>query len=176
MAVPDKQGGISVKAVNDTLKAQKLSLALSILDPAGKVHELKFVEKPVPADKAIEIARLKKGELPAGHILIMDYDAADGSKARAHFAAEPYKALHIIDPQLTHRAEIRHGKLHIHLAAHHAALFVVAETGVDGHYSDNVLDLLPGESATIIFTPDNPADLKSAAQNLVIRNLYSSSH
>jgi beta-mannosidase len=130
----------------------------------------------VPADKAIEIARLKKGELPAGQILIMDYDAADGSKARAHFAAEPYKALHIIDPQLTQRTEIKSGKLHIHLAAHHAALFVVAETGVDGHYSDNVLDLLPGESATIVFTPDNPADLKSAAQNLVIRNLYSSSH
>jgi beta-mannosidase len=176
MAVPDKQGSISVKAVNDTLKVQKLSLALSILDPAGKVHELKFVKKSVPSDKAIEIARLKKGELPSGHILIMDYDAADGSKARAHFAAEPYKALHIIDPQLTHRAEIKNEKLHIHLAAHHAALFVVAECGVDGNYSDNVLDLLPGESATVIFTPDNPADLKSAAKNLVIRNLYSSSH
>ena len=45
-----------------------------------------------------------------------------------------------------------------------------------GSYSDNVLDLLPGEKAEIIFTPDNADDLKAAQTNLIIRNLYASSH
>jgi beta-galactosidase/beta-glucuronidase len=106
----------------------------------------------------------------------MDYQTADGSTGRAHFTPEPYKALHFIDPLLSHRCEIKSGKLHITIAAKHTALFTTVETGVDGAYSDNVLDLLPDESATITFTPTQAADLKAAQQNLVIRNLYSSSH
>jgi beta-galactosidase/beta-glucuronidase len=177
MAVPDKKsGGLTVKAVNDRLKAQKLSLTLTILDPAGSARKFKSLAKSIPADKAVELVKLKKSDLPAGHILIMDYQATDGSTGRAHFAIEPYKALNIIAPQLTHSAEVKNGALHIKLSAKHAALFVTAETGVDGSYSDNVFDLLPGEKAQIIFTPDNPANLKTAQENLIIRDLYSSSH
>ena len=72
--------------------------------------------------------------------------------------------------------KIKDGKLHIALSTKHAALFVTAETGVFGSYSDNVLDLMPGEKAEIVFTPDNSTDLNTAQQNLIIRNLYSSSH
>jgi beta-mannosidase len=177
MAVPDKAaGGIIVKAVNDRPKAQKITLTLSILDPQGKATPLKTISKSIPADKAIEVAKLKNTDLPAGHVLIMDFEAADGSKGRSHFAAEPYKALAIVAPQLTHSATIKDGALHIRIASKHAALFVTAETGVPGRYSDNVLDLLPGETTIIIFTPDDPADLSSAKDNLVIRDLYASSH
>jgi len=176
MAIPDKQGTITIKAVNDRLKAQKLTLELTIVDPAGKAKPFKQFSKAVPPDKAIEIAKLKSADLPKGHVLIMDYEAADGSKGRAHFAAEPYKALRFLDPQISHKAEIKNGKLHISLSAKHLSLFTTAETGVDGNYSDNVLDLLPGEKAEIIFTPTNAADLQVAQNNLVIRNLYSSSH
>ena len=177
MALPDKKtGGIIVKAVNDRLTKQKLSLKLSTLDPAGKVKQLKDISANIPADKAVEVAKLKKGQLPKGHILILDYEAADGSKGRVHFAGEPYKAMNIINPEITQTNKIKDGKLHIALSTKHAALFVTAETGVFGSYSDNVLDMLPDESVTIIFTPDNAADIKTAQANLIIRNLYSSSH
>jgi beta-mannosidase len=177
MALPDKKtGGIVVKAVNDRLTKQKLSLKLTVLDPAGKARSLKDISANIPADKAVDVVKLKKGELPAGHILILDYEAADGSKGRGHFANEPYKALNIINPEITHSAKVKDGKLHIALANKNAALFVTAETGVNGSYSDNVLDMLPGEKAEIIFTPDNPAELNAAQNNLIIRNLYSSSH
>ncbi|MFO1034894.1 MAG: glycoside hydrolase family 2 protein [Hyphomicrobiales bacterium] len=176
MAVPDKAGNISVKAVNDRTKAQKLSLSLCILDPAGDARAFKSVSKSIPADKAVEVVKLKTGDLPPGHILIMDYDADDGCRGRVHFANEPYKALKIIAPHITHRAEARDGALHITLSSKRAALFVTAETGVAGRYSDNVLDLLPGESARITFTPHNPAHLQAAKDNLVIRDLWSSSH
>ncbi len=106
MALPDKKsGGIVVKAVNDRLTMQKLSLKLSTLDPVGKAKHLKDVSANIPTDRAVEITKLKKGELPAGHILILDYEAADGSKGRVHFANEPYKAMNIIDPQITHSAK-----------------------------------------------------------------------
>ncbi|MDE2447263.1 MAG: glycoside hydrolase family 2 protein, partial [Alphaproteobacteria bacterium] len=176
MAVPDKHGGITVKAVNDRLKAQKISLTLTILDPAGKAKPVKTISKSIPADKAIEITRLKKGELPAGYILILDYEATDGSTGRTHFAHEPYKALNMIDPQISHTAKIVDGALQIKVKTKQAALFVAAETSVRGSYSDNIFDLLPGELTTIIFKPDNPADLETAHNNLIIRNLFSSSH
>lgn len=176
MALPNKQGGISIKAVNDKLKAQKLTLALTIVDPEGKAHAFKTLNKTIPADKATEIAKLKRSELPKGHVLIMDYQGADGSKGRTHFAAEPYKALRLVDPQITHKSETKNGKLHIKFSAKHLSLFTTAETGVDGDYSENVIDLLPHEKAEIIFTPSNVADLTAAQSNLIIRNLYSSSH
>ena len=176
MALPDKSGGITVKAVNDRLTKQQLTLTLTKVNPPGKATRLKSVKKFIPADKAIEVAKLKKGELPAGHILILDYEAADGSKGRAHFAAEPYKALGFIDPQITHTTTIKNQALHISLSAKNLSLFTTAETGVDGSYSDNVLDLLLNEKAEIIFTPANERDLDAAHKNLIIRNLYSSSH
>ena len=177
MALPDKKtGGIIIKAVNDRLTKQKLFLKLSTLDPSGKPKLLKNISATIPADKAVEVAKLKKGDLPKGHILILDYEAADGSKGRVHFANEPYKAMNIINPEISHSTKIKDGKLHIALSTKHAALFATAETGVFGSYSDNVLDMLPDESVTIIFTPDNAADIKTAQANLIIRNLYSSSH
>ena len=177
MALPDKKtSGIIIKAVNDRLTKQKLSLKLSTIDPAGRAKHLKDIRANIPADKAVEVAKLKNGELPSGHILILDYEAADGSKGRVHFANEPYKAMNIINPEIGLNTKIKDGKLHIALSTKHTALFVTAETGVFGSYSDNVFDMLPGESATIIFTPDNADELKAAQTNLIIRNIYSSSH
>lgn len=174
MALPDKNGGIIVKAVNDRLTKQNIKLKLTAVDPAGKATPLTSISKSVPADKATELTTLKVGTLPTGHILILDYEAADGSKGRAHFANEPYKALRFVDPQITHTATIKNNRLHITLSARHLSLFTTAETGVDGSYSDNVLDFLPGEKAEIIFTPTNAGVLEAARSNLVIRNLYSS--
>jgi beta-mannosidase len=175
MAIPEGNT-ISIKAVNDRLRAQKISVTLSTIDPAGKVQALKTFSKSVPADKAIEIAKLKSTQLPKGHVLIMDYEATDGSKGRVHYAADPYKALQFVNPQIKHSTAIKNGKLHITLSAKHLSLFTSAETGVDGSYSDNILDLLPNEKTEIIFTPTHEADLNAAQQNLIIRNLYSSSH
>lgn len=177
MAVPDKKtGGIVVKAVNDRLEKQAITLTLTALDPAGAAKKFKTVKMSVPPDKAVEAITLKKSELPTGHILVLDYEAADGSKGRVHFANEPYKALNIVNPEISHGATVRDGRLHISVSTKKAALFVMAETGVDGQYTDNVLDLLPGEKAEIIFTPDNPRELEAARRNLVIRNLHASSH
>lgn len=55
------------------------------------------------------------------------------------------------------------------------SLYVMAETDVEGAFSDNVVDILPGETATLVFTPDDPARIDEAWQSLVIRDLYSSS-
>lgn len=177
MALPDRaSGGVVVKAVNDCLQKQKLSLELLVLDPAGKVKPLKRISSSLPPDKAVDVAKLKPGDLPSGHVLIMDYEADNGSKGRVHFANEPYKALNLVDPQISHRAEIKGVSLIITLLAKNAAFFVAAETGVNGTYSDNVLDMLPGEKVTISFTPDDPAQIQTALTNLIIRDLYSSSH
>ena len=176
MAIPDSKGGVEIKAVNDRLKAQKLSLTLTMVDPAGKAKFLKSLTKTVPADKAVVLTTLKAGTLPKGHVLIMDYVAGDGSKGRVHYAAQPYKALGFSDPQVAHKAVIENGQLHVAISVKGLCLFATVETGVDGYYSDNVVDLLPGENTMIIFTPTHAEDLAAAHRNLIIRDLYSSSH
>jgi beta-mannosidase len=68
------------------------------------------------------------------------------------------------------------GQLEISLKAMRLALFVALETGVSGTFSDNAFDLMPNESRTILFTPDEPAQLGAARAGLIARDLYSSSH
>jgi beta-mannosidase len=63
--------------------------------------------------------------------------------------------------------------LAITLEASALALFVTLECDAKGHFSDNVLTLYPGESATVTFTADEP-EAANAAATLVVRDLYSS--
>jgi hypothetical protein len=52
----------------------------------------------------------------------------------------------------------------------------MVETDVPGSFSDNVIDILPGETTTLTFTPDDPSRIDEAMKCLVIRDLHSSSH
>ena len=59
------------------------------------------------------------------------------------------------------------------LTAQKPALHVVVEAPLAGHFSDNAFDILPGETAAIIFTPDDPATAVDVAA-FVVRDLHSS--
>ncbi|NMD09414.1 MAG: hypothetical protein GYA66_15695, partial [Phyllobacteriaceae bacterium] len=80
------------------------------------------------------------------------------------------------NPGLVTTVAVESGMLAITVSAKHLALSVALECDVAGHFSDNAFDLLGGESITITFTPDTPSDLARAADTLVVRDLYSSSH
>ena len=53
------------------------------------------------------------------------------------------------------------------------AFHVVIEATAGGHFSDNAFDILPGETSTITFTPDDPATAVDVAA-FVVRDLHSS--
>ena len=53
------------------------------------------------------------------------------------------------------------------------AYFVALYCDVPGHFSDAAFDLIPVAPRTVVFRPDQFADLEAAAQSLIVRDLYS---
>ena len=55
-------------------------------------------------------------------------------------------------------------------------VLIVLFTGLARGMSNDLAKRSTNWKAEIIFTPTNAADLKAAQKNMIIRNLYSSSH
>jgi beta-mannosidase len=123
-----------------------------------------------------EITRLNRRHFAEGTVLFLSWTDETGTKQRSHLTALPYKHILLPNPELSHSIKEDGGKFFITISAKRLALYVALECDVAGHFSDNAFDLLEGETTTITFTPDTPADLNRAAETLVIRDLYSSSH
>ncbi len=123
-----------------------------------------------------EITRLDKIAVGDDCILFVNWIDEQGIKRRSHAAPVPYKHLALPHPGLATSVTSRDDVLSVTISAKQLALYVALGCDVPGHFSDNAFDLLAGESITISFTPDNPADLTGAKDTLLIRDLYSSSH
>jgi beta-mannosidase len=123
-----------------------------------------------------ELARLDRRLLGHESILFVSWIDENGQRQRNHAAPVPYKHMPLPNPELATEVAREAGALAITISAKHLALYVALECDVAGHFSDNAFDLLAGERQTITFIPDSPADLGHAANTLVIRDLYSSSH
>ncbi len=159
-AVPSKDGKtISIMAVNDGLKSTKVEVLCEAVKPDGTCKEIKLAKKSVPPDRAIELAVLKMTDFE-GAILHIDCNGAQN-----HFAAKPYKSYAFEDSKIT----LKQSGHELTLNSAKPAYYVSLEADVPGHFSDNAFDLLPGESKTISFKPDN----KSAKPNFTVRDLYS---
>ena len=63
--------------------------------------------------------------------------------------------------------------MRLSLTAQKPAFHVVVEASQGGHFSDNVFDMLPGETVSLTFTPDDPSASVDAAA-FVVRDLHSS--
>jgi beta-mannosidase len=123
-----------------------------------------------------EITRLNRRALGSDHLLFVSWSDEQGGRHRSHAAPVPYKHLSLPNPGMTVSLGEAAGTLVITISVKNLALYVALECDVAGHFSDNAFDLLGGEESTITFTPDSASDLKLAADTLVVRDLYSSSH
>ena len=170
--IPDSESGDYIFiGVNDTSLPVETELVLIEMTAAGQ----KVREQPrkieLPSDRAIEMGRLATDKIPQGNILFWTY-----GETRRHMSTVPYKHLHLLPPGLSIVATPVTDRLLISIRADNLALFVTLETSVPGIFTGNVFDLLPGETRSIAFLPDNPGDLATAKTDLVTRDLYSSSH
>jgi beta-mannosidase len=199
-AIPDKAtGDIAIMAVNDTGADVAVDVAQFWMTPAGARTDLPAQSGLVPPNRSVELGRIAAADIRHDAILFVEPRTEAGKLARLHCAPVPYKSLSMqppafgegtqcsssastraSTPQKPNVAEDEHsvpvsaGALNVTITARQLALYVVAEVGVAGQWSDNVIDLLPDETVTITFTPDDPARLDEAAASLIIRDLYSS--
>jgi beta-mannosidase len=175
--IPDKASGeLIVSGVNDTGRDLTLDIDFEILAGDGTRKGALPMQAKLPAANAVEITRFDESLVPEDGYLFWTHDNGEGKSIRQHLAMLPYKHLALPAPSVSVRATRMGGHLNIDISAASLALYVGLETSVHGSYSHNVFDLLPGESRTVTFTPDNPADMSRAATDLVVRDLYSSSH
>jgi beta-mannosidase len=164
-----------VSAVNDLPDKSELSFevfAVTMLGEKKSIHKARTKHDAVAA----ELARLPLAGFGEGEVLLLEWIDEKGHKKRSHASPVPYKHLPLVNPGLTHRVVTQDGAVSISVKAQALALYVALECDVAGHFSNNAFDLLADESVTITFTPDNPSDLTRAAETLVVRDLFSSSH
>jgi beta-mannosidase len=175
-AIPSKDGTeVVFHAVNDTLHPVGIDLEIFTLDMAGKAVPLQQVSEKIPTDRAVAIADVTLDEIPDGSILVYRWTASDGSTGSDHFSPLPYKALPLKDAGISVSVTETGEGLSITLEASALALFVTLECEAKGRFSDNVLTLYPGQSATVTFAA-SPEEAAKAAATLTVRDLYSSSH
>lgn len=141
----------------------------------GSTLSLATFHGVVPPDRATDLGSIAATRIIGGDVLVFTFKGSNGMSGRDHLSPRAYKTLALRPAGLDINASTVGRHLDIRITAARPAFYVMAETAVAGRYSDNVFDLLAGETASITFTPDDPAELPRAASTLVVRDLYSSS-
>ena len=172
-AIPENNGNsMRIVAVNDSAADALVDVTLFSIAPDGAVTDYSPMHGAVSTDKATTLGHVTPRD---GEILFFSWCDAQGRTLRNHATNQPYKSLALQPPRLNHFVSKEGVSLRIDINADALSLYVMAETDAEGGFSDNVVDILPCETATLVFTPDDPARIDEAWQSLVIRDLYSSS-
>jgi beta-mannosidase len=173
--VPDKASGEArIVGVNDSGADVLVEAEVSIVDTSGKVRPAASLKHIVGPDAAHVLGRLDLGQLGPDEFLFLDWGAVDGSAGRSHFSSLPYKAHSLQAPGLKLAAERERDSIRLALTAEKPAFHVAIETNVGGRFSDNLFDVLPGETIQLAFTPDDPRTFPTGPQDFVLRDLHSS--
>ena len=172
-AIPEKNGNsMRIVATNDGAMDATVDITLSSIAPDGVITDLPPIHGTIPVDRSATLGHVTPRD---AEVLFFSWRDAQGNILRNHATHQPYKSLALKPSRLRHVVSKEGMALRIDINTDALSLYVMAESDVEGNFSDNVVDILPGETATLVFTPDDPAQLDAAWQSLVIRDLYSSS-
>jgi beta-mannosidase len=169
-------GDYIVSGVNDHPDAQAIDADVFACSPAGDLTRLKRVSATLEPDAAVRIAKIFQSEIPAGAMLWWSWQGRNGIRGRNHLGTVPYKSITLPRTDIQLDVTVHEGSLDITVSSSVLALYVMLECSAKGLFSDNVFDLLPGETLRVQFKPEQPSELAAAQASLVVRDLYSSSH
>ena len=147
---------------------------LRVVGTGGSIRTVASFSGAAATDRASTLGHVELAEIAADSVLLLDWQASNGAAGRSHFSPLPYKSLRLAAPELSLDVERDGGGLRLSLTTQKPAFHVNVEASVAGHFSDNVFDILPGEVATVIFTPDDPTAAPVGAESFVLRDLHSS--
>lgn len=155
MPIPSGDGSlIRFWAVNDLKTAVGIEVEAWALSPSGERHSLARLTSSCSSARAEPLVSVEAAEVPAGHLVLYRWQASNGMRGGEHFAPEPYKGLDLIPAGLTLKAEPeRDGATLVTLSAERPAFHVMIGTDTPGRFSDNAVDVLPGEPRSIRFMP-----------------------
>ena len=154
---------IIVRAINDTPDVVSVNITARAVHINGTLRELNQATVDVNTD-AVDAITLNSFVIAADEMLVLDWTSAQGNN-REVYAPQPYKTYDLLPPQI----DMTVVGNDITLTAKGLALFTAIEADVAGRFSQNVFDMLPGETITTTFSPANPTD----TPQFTLRDLYS---
>ena len=154
---------ITLRATNDTPAAVSISVTAQAVDMSGNLRDLKTYETQVGA-VSNDVGNLNLSDLNKGEMLVVTWNS-DAGAGREIYTPAPYKSFDLAPGQI----EMTCDGHDITLISNGLSLFTSLEADVNGRFSDNAFDMLPGETRIITFTP---TDL-SAKANFTLRDLHS---
>jgi beta-mannosidase len=173
--IPDKDNRtVSVVAVNDTGATEELDADLGAVGIDGSARSVALLFGSTEPDEALKLGSVSLDTLGPDEFLFLDWKASDGSSGRSHFSPRRYKTHRLQSPGIALSARPDGNVVRLSLTAERLALYVAVESRAAGHFSDNVFDILPGETVELTFTPDDPADLSAGVADFIVRDLHSS--
>jgi len=149
----------SITVVSDKITAIPATLDLQVLDFTGKVLLTRTLPVMVKANGVTNVLTEKTDGLTvnvAGTYLSMTLKNGSEVLAQKNYYFTEPKNLNLLKPVITDRIEKQAASWVIRLKSDVLAKDVYLNfAGVEGFFSDNYLDLLPGKETVITFTPAN---------------------
>ena len=157
-------GSVTIWAVNDLAMPAEVTVKLRAVRPDGTTRDLGQVTAAI-GDIAVDVFHVEG--LGNKEFLLIDWDSAAG-QGREVFAPRPYKSYDLLPAGLSHTVD----GSEITINANGLGLFVFLEADIEGRFSANNFDMLPGEQHTVTFTPADPTQ----TAQFTLRDLHSATY
>jgi beta-mannosidase len=173
----ESDGRIQIHVVSDRTRQAPAELRVTLMDFAGRVLFDKREDVQIqPLSSSVRLS-LDKSELLKGHdprTVFLDCELSEKGKAsagnRLFFA--PFKDLRMPSPEIVTEVTQAGRVLRIRLRASALARGVHLSAGtLDGDFSDNFFDLLPGREVIVEFRPRRDATLAELRRAFKVRSL-----
>jgi beta-mannosidase len=162
VSIQNDGDSIWVRVVTDGLDPVSGTITLSLLDFEGDEHWTAVRRVAVPANGNVvafgtTLTEILGGVDPKGVVLRARLDHEGTSVPRLHYFVPPKDLRLPPDPGLEVRSGWQGSRRVLLVSTHAFAKNVwLHANGVEGHFSDNYFDLLPGEPRLVRFEPDGP--------------------
>jgi beta-mannosidase len=184
----EEDGIVKVWSVSDRRTPVAAHLSLRLLDFSGRELWRKDLDAHLPANASHLLATVSRRDILAGAdprrvVLVAELTEGSTRLSRNVLAFVKAKDLDLPAPDLHVDVEPRDdGAFTVRLMSRRYARDVWLSTtdpatgtsAVDGAFDDNDFDLLPGETATVVFHPHGPASLGALRASLRAQSLVDS--
>jgi len=176
ISIEDNKKCLFIYTENDTLSRINAKLEFKILKQDGKVlfEDISDINmEPNASEKqlTVDISKIKKLDKKLDLIACAILKSEDKEIARSIILLNKEKNINMMDPEITKEISLKDGVLTINLTSKNFAHFVeVSNSQSDERFSDNFMDILPGE--TISITQNVGNEYKGTDEDISIYSLY----
>ena len=166
---------MAVYLLNDTVFKVNADVEITLVSVTGQVLDTVILQGTGNPGRSVQIGNLRDEWLSPEHVVEFKWQASDGTSGREHIVSDTYKHLELQDSQVQLEAVPEPSCWRVTVTAQSLALCVVIEADLPGVFSDNLIDLRPGERRELEFRPTDKA-AADTPPGFTICDLFSASN